>query len=78
MKYQEVIKDSLNWFDNEITISSQVIQENNNSSNATESMIRKVAFEENSTILIKLLEVDEANNSLIEGSIFKAKIIQNR
>ena len=29
-KYQEVIKDSLNWFDNEITISSQVIQENNN------------------------------------------------
>ena len=25
-KYQEVIKDSLNWFDNEITISSQVIR----------------------------------------------------
>lgn len=77
-KYQDVIKDSLNWFDNDITISRQVIEENNNSSNATESMIHKVAFEENSTILIKLLEVDEANNSLIEGSIFKAKIIQNR
>lgn len=77
-KYQDVIKDSLNWFDNDITISHQVIEENNNSSNATESMIHKVAFEENSTILIKLLEVDEANNSLIEGSIFKAKIIQNR
>ena len=77
-KYQEVIKDSLNWFDNEITISSQVIDDNNNSNDATESMIPKVAFEENSTILIKLLEVDEANNSLIEGSIFKAKIIQNK
>ena len=37
-KYQEVIKDSLNWFDNEITISSQVIDDNNNSNDAlTES-----------------------------------------
>ena len=43
-----------------------------------ESMILRLHLKKNKIILIKLLEVDEANNSLIEGSIFKAKIIQNR
>jgi hypothetical protein len=72
-KYQDVIKNSLDWFDTEeieLTIDS------NQSAN---SVIRdtKILLDDNRTLIIELLPMEDANSSLPQRGLYRAKIINS-
>ena len=72
-KYQDVIKNSLDWFDTEeieLTIDS------NQSAN---SVIRdtKILLDDNRTLIIELLPIEDANSSLPQRGLYRAKIINS-
>jgi hypothetical protein len=68
-----VIKSSLDWFDTEeieLTIDS------NQSAN---SVIRgtKILLDDNRTLIIELLPMEDANSSLPQRGLYRAKIINS-
>ena len=72
-KYQDVIKNSLDWFDTEeieLTIDS------NQSAN---SVIRgtKILLDDYRTLIIELLPMEDANSSLPQRGLYRAKIINS-
>jgi hypothetical protein len=72
-KYQDVIKSSLDWFDTEeieLTIDS------NQSAN---SVIRgtKILLDDNRTLIIELLPMENTNSSLPQRGLYRAKIINS-
>ena len=72
-KYQDVIKNSLDWFDTEeieLTIDS------NQSAN---SVIRdtKILLDDNRSLIIQLLPMEDANSSLPQRGLYRAKIINS-
>ena len=72
-KYQDVIKNSLDWFDTEeieLTIDS------NQSAN---SVIRdtKILLDDNRTLILELLPMEDANSSLPLRGLYRAKIINS-
>ncbi|MAH25854.1 MAG: hypothetical protein CMI19_02700 [Opitutae bacterium] len=72
-KYQDVIKSSLDWFDTE---EIELTIDRNQSAN---SVIRgtKILFDDNRTLIIELLPMEDANSSLPQRGLYKAKIINS-
>ena len=72
-KYQDVIKNSLDWFDTEeieLTIDS------NQSANAV-IQNTKILLDDNRTLIIELLPMEDANSSLPQRGLYRAKIINS-
>ena len=73
-KYQDVIKISLDWFDSEKT---DPTIDSIDSNQSVGSAIRetKVLLDDNRTLVIELLPMNDANLSLPQKGLYRAKII---
>jgi len=77
-KFQDVLTDSLNWFDLNNTNSDLRPIENNQSYTATQTESTKILSENNRTLLIELLPLNDDNSSLSTGGVFKARVIESQ
>ena len=77
-KFQDVLTDSLNWFDLNNTNSDLGPIENNQSYTATQTVNTKILLENNRTLLIELLPLNDDNSSLSTGGVFKARVIESQ
>ena len=73
-KYQDVIKNSLDWFDSEKTDPTIDSIDSNQSVGSTIGET-KVFLDDNRTLVIELLPMNDANLSLPQKGLYRAKII---
>jgi sec-independent protein translocase protein TatC len=73
-KYQDVIKNSLDWFDSEKTDPTIDSIDSNQSVGSTIGET-KVLLDDNRTLVIELLPMNDANLSLPPKGLYRAKII---
>jgi len=73
-KYQDVIKNSLDWFDSEKTDPTIDSIDSNQSVGSTIGET-KVLLDDNRTLVIELLPMNDANLSLPQKGLYRAKII---
>ena len=73
-KYQDVIKNSLDWFDSEKT-DPTIDSIDSNQSVGSEIGETKVLLDDNRTLVIELLPMNDANLSLPQKGLYRAKII---
>jgi len=73
-KYQDVIKNSLDWFDSEKTDPTIDSIDSNQSVGSTIGKT-KVLLDDNRTLVIELLPMNDANLSLPQKGLYRAKII---
>ena len=77
-KFQDVLTDSLNWFNLNNKNSDLGPIENNQSYTATQTVSTKILLENNRTLLIELLPLNDDNSSLSTGGVFKARVIESQ
>ena len=77
-KFQDVLTESLSWFDYNNTDLDLDPIENNQSLTIPQPEVTKVLLENNRTLLIELHPLYDDNSSLGTGGIFKAKIIESQ
>jgi sec-independent protein translocase protein TatC len=76
-KYQDVIKSSLDWFDmNEIELPTDSTDSNQSGYPVTQNT--KIMLDENRTLVIELLPMDDSNSSLPQQGLYRAKIINSQ
>jgi hypothetical protein len=76
-KYQDVIKSSLDWFDmNEIELPIDSTDSNQSGYPVTQNT--KIILDDNRTLVIELLPMDDANSSLPQRGLYRAKIINSK
>jgi sec-independent protein translocase protein TatC len=75
-KYQDKIKDSLNWFDPTEESYELITTENNQTILSPTSQTKNYALSGNQSMIINLIPIPDANGSLHKGGLFKAHIIQ--
>ena len=77
-KFQDVLTESLSWFDYNNTDLDLDPIENNQSPTIPQPEVTKVLLENNRTLLIELHPLNDDNSSLGTGGVFKAKIIESQ
>jgi sec-independent protein translocase protein TatC len=76
-KYQDVIKSSLDWFDmNEIELPIDSTDSNQSGYPVTQNT--KIILDDNRTLVIELLPMDDSNSSLPQRGLYRAKIINSK
>jgi sec-independent protein translocase protein TatC len=73
-KFQDVIKSSLDWFDSEKT-GPTIDSIDSNQSVSSAIRETKVLLDDNRTLVIELLPMNDANLSLPQKGLYRAKII---
>ncbi len=76
-KYQDEIKQSLNWFDPSESISQQEIIDNNQSLSLVDPAESVRLLNGNQSAIIKLVPLQDSNQSLEKGGLFRLNIVQS-
>lgn len=76
-KYQDEIKQSLNWFDPTENINHQEIIDNNQSPSPVNSAESVRLLNGNQSTIIKLVPLQDSNQSLEKGGLFRLNIVQS-